>query len=133
MALDLAALPTALEPLLYEYVLGTLTTLRPDGSPHVVAVGWTWDPGTRTARVITSSNSRKAAHVRAGSRAVVCSVAGPRWISIEGSARVSSEPQEVAQAEALYGKKYGGPRPSLSRVAIIITADRALGSVGRPG
>src|SRR6478735_1685391 len=43
----------------------TLTTLRPDGTPHVVPVGVTYDPETRIARVITGGNIRKAAHVMA--------------------------------------------------------------------
>src|SRR3954468_6784646 len=51
---------------LTERHLATLPTLRPDGSPHVVPVGLTYDAATRTARVITSGTSAKAAHVRAG-------------------------------------------------------------------
>ena len=45
---------------LTERHLATLTTLRADGSPHVVPVGFTYDPETRTARVITSGDSVKA-------------------------------------------------------------------------
>ena len=63
--------------LLTERHLATLTTLRADGSPHVVPVGVTYDPATRTARVITSGTSAKARHVRAGrSRVAVCQVSG---------------------------------------------------------
>ena len=39
---------------LSERHLAMLTTLRADGSPHVVAVGFTFDPVTHIARVITS-------------------------------------------------------------------------------
>ncbi len=42
---------------LTERHLATLTTLRTDGSPHVVPVGVTYDPATGTARVITSGAS----------------------------------------------------------------------------
>ena len=35
--------------------LCTLTTIRPDGTPHVVPVGVTLDVETATARVITSA------------------------------------------------------------------------------
>ncbi len=45
--------------------LCTLTTLRPDGSPHVVPVGVTYDPDARLARVITNKSSTKVSHVLA--------------------------------------------------------------------
>ena len=45
---------------LSERHLAMLTTLRADGSPHVVAVGFTFDPATHIARVITSDGSQKA-------------------------------------------------------------------------
>jgi predicted pyridoxine 5'-phosphate oxidase superfamily flavin-nucleotide-binding protein len=56
---------------LAERHLATLTTLRPDGTPHVVAVGFSWDDEAGLVRVITNGTSRKAAHVRAGSPHVV--------------------------------------------------------------
>ncbi|MEO7518626.1 MAG: pyridoxamine 5'-phosphate oxidase family protein, partial [Acidimicrobiales bacterium] len=43
MALDPSALPPEVLAFLDERHLATLTTLRPDGSPHVVAVAFTWD------------------------------------------------------------------------------------------
>src|SRR5690606_37891896 len=33
--------------------LATLTTLRPDGTPHVVPVGFTWDPAAGVLRITT--------------------------------------------------------------------------------
>jgi nitroimidazol reductase NimA-like FMN-containing flavoprotein (pyridoxamine 5'-phosphate oxidase superfamily) len=64
---------------LAERHLATLTTLRPDGSPHVVPVGFTYDPATRTARVITSGTSAKVRHLRAGgARVAVCQSKDPR-------------------------------------------------------
>ena len=39
---------------LTERHLAMLTTLRSDNSPHVVAVGFTFDPKTHIARVITT-------------------------------------------------------------------------------
>jgi integrase len=47
---------------LRERHLSTLTTLRPDGSPHVVPVGFTWDEEALVARVITHRASRKVRH-----------------------------------------------------------------------
>ncbi len=51
---------------LAERHLATLTTLRADGSPHVVAIGFTYAPHERLVRVITfasSVKSRNAARV----------------------------------------------------------------------
>lgn len=45
---------------LTERHLAMLTTLRSDNSPHVVAVGFTFDPKTHIARVITTGGSQKA-------------------------------------------------------------------------
>ncbi|MDX6311167.1 MAG: hypothetical protein QOF44_631, partial [Streptomyces sp.] len=48
-----------------EHHLCTLTTHRPDGSPHVVPVGVTYDPGAGVARIITNRHSRKVANILA--------------------------------------------------------------------
>src|SRR3954466_14091822 len=86
---------------LTERHLATLTTLRADGSPHVVPVGVTFDPATATARVITSGASAKAGNVRDGrSRVAVCQVDGRRWMTLEGTAVVRDDPAAVADAAA---------------------------------
>jgi predicted pyridoxine 5'-phosphate oxidase superfamily flavin-nucleotide-binding protein len=54
MAHDPRALPDGVSAFLAERHLATLTTLRPDGTPHVVAVGFTWDPEAGLVRVITN-------------------------------------------------------------------------------
>ncbi|MCU1603225.1 MAG: hypothetical protein JWO22_3934 [Frankiales bacterium] len=128
MAIDPAALSPAALQFLVERHLATLTTLRPDGSPHVVAVGFTWDDEAGLARVITDGGSRKAAHVAAGSRAVVAQVDGPRWMSLEGPAVVSGAPDRVADAVGRYAARYRVPRDNPTRVVIEIAVDRALGS-----
>ena len=51
---------------LTERHLAMLTTLRADSSPHVVAVGFTFDPKTHIARVITSGGSQKAVNAERG-------------------------------------------------------------------
>ncbi|MET8948907.1 TIGR03618 family F420-dependent PPOX class oxidoreductase [Streptomyces sp. NPDC004542] len=112
--------------------LCTLTTLRPDGSPHVVPVGVTYDPQARLARVITNGASAKAAHVLAagpeGARVAVCQVAGRRWATLEGRAHVHAEPDRVAEAERRYAERYERtPSPNPSRVVIEIKVERALG------
>ena len=65
MSLDLDGLPAEVLDFLTERHLATLTTLRRDGSPHVVPVGFTYDAATRFARVITSGESVKARNAAA--------------------------------------------------------------------
>lgn len=130
VAIDPAALTPAALEFLNERHLATLTTLRADGSPHVVAVGFTWDDEAGLARVITDGGSRKAAHVRAGSRAAVASVDGPRWMSLEGPASVSDDPERVAEAVRRYAERYRVPRENPTRVVIEIAVERVLGSSG---
>jgi len=123
---DLA--PGLLE-LLAERHLATLTTLRADGSPHVVPVGVTFDAVTATARVITSGTSAKARHVRAGQqRVAVCQVDGRRWITLEGTAAVRDDPASVADAVERYARRYRQPRENPARVVIEISVDRVLGN-----
>jgi PPOX class probable F420-dependent enzyme len=109
--------------------LATLTTLRADGTPHVVPVGVTFDPATGTARVITSGTSAKARHVRAGqSRVAVCQVDGRRWATLEGTAVVRDDADAVADAEARYAQRYRVPRENPARVVLEISVDRVLGN-----
>ena len=97
---------------LTERHLAMLTTLRSDNSPHVVAVGFTFDPKTHVARVITSGGSQKA--VNAGERgiAVLSQVDGARWLSLEGSATVNTDADAVRNAELRYAQRYRTPRVS---------------------
>ncbi len=128
MALDPRALPEGVRTFLSERHLATLTTLRPDGTPHVVAVGFTWDDEAQLVRVITSGSSRKAEHVRRGSvRAVVAQVDGPRWLALEGVPVVSPDPERVAEAVRRYGERYRVPGPNPARVVIEVCVDRVLG------
>ncbi|GLY00287.1 MULTISPECIES: TIGR03618 family F420-dependent PPOX class oxidoreductase [Actinoplanes] len=109
--------------------LCTLTTLRADGSPHVVAVGATLDPSAGLARVITSGSSWKARHVRRGQqRVAICQVDGRRWSTLEGLAVVRDDPESVAEAERRYADRYRTPRPNPARVVIEVTITRVLAS-----
>jgi PPOX class probable F420-dependent enzyme len=120
--------PSLLE-FLTERHLATLTTLRTDGSPHVVPVGVTYDPATGTARVITSGASAKARHVREGQpRVAVCQVDGRRWVTLEGSAVVRDDAASVADAVARYAARYRQPRENPARVVLEISVDRILGN-----
>lgn len=114
--------------------LATLTTLRADGSPHVVPVGFTWDPDAGVVRVITSGTSVKAKNAaRPGSdglpsRAVVCQVEGGRWITLEGPVTVLTNPEPVREAEQRYARRYKVPRENPARVVVVITPDRVMSS-----
>ena len=127
MALD----PDALEPevlaFLGEYHLASLTTLRADGSPHVVPVGFSYDPDERLVRIITRSGSQKVANARRGGRAAVSQVDGARWLTLEGEVSVSDDPERIAAAVAGYAARYRQPSESPTRVAIEIGVDRILG------
>ncbi|CAL9505135.1 F420H(2)-dependent biliverdin reductase [Streptomyces sp. enrichment culture] len=113
--------------------LCTLTTPRPDGSPHMVPVGVTYDPEARLARVIASKSSRKVQNVLAagaeGARVAVCQVDGRRWATLEGRAFVHTEPERVAEAVRRYAERYERtPGPNPERVVIEIELTRAMGS-----
>lgn len=114
---------------LTERHLATLTTLRPDGSPHVVAVGFTWDGEAGLARVITWDASKKHRNVaeRPGGRAVVCQVDGGRWLSLEGPATAVTDPEACREAEARYAQRYREPKFREDRSVIEIRVDRILG------
>lgn len=107
--------------------LATLTTLRADGSPHVVAVGFTYSPHERLARVITFASSVKARNAVRGGRAAVCQVDGGRWLTLEGTVRATTEPDRVADAVERYAVRYRQPKVRDDRVAIEIDVDRILG------
>ncbi|WP_366513394.1 TIGR03618 family F420-dependent PPOX class oxidoreductase [Herbiconiux sp.] len=110
------------------YHLATLATLRTDGSPHQVPVGFTLEG--RTVRIITSGTSQKVLNVRRGGRASVSQVERARWLSFEGPARILDDPDSVADAVRRYAARYRQPRPNPQRVVIEITVENAMGSSG---
>lgn len=128
-----ATAPADLSPAALEFVamrhLATLTTLRADGSPHVVPVGFTWDADHGIARVITSGSSRKARNAGLGGRAVLCQVDGRSWLSLEGTTRVLTDPESVRDAEQRYAARYRVPRANPQRVVVELTVDRVLGNL----
>ncbi|MFF4420422.1 pyridoxamine 5'-phosphate oxidase family protein [Streptomyces sp. NPDC001549] len=123
----------------------TLTTPRPDGTPHVVPVGVTYDPEAGLARVISNRHSRKVRNIlaareaqearearpdgaQAGARVAVCQMEGRRWATLEGRAVIRTDEASVADAVARYAERYGRtPSPNPDRVVMEITLDRAMG------
>ena len=118
----------ALGAFLAERHLASLTTLRADGSPHVVPVGFRFDAAAFEVRIITFDGSQKVVNARRGQRAAVSQVDGGRWVTLEGVVRVTSDSAEVAAAVAGYAARYQPPKERDNRVAIIISVDRILGS-----
>jgi F420H(2)-dependent biliverdin reductase len=113
---------------LTERHLAMLTTLRSDNSPHVVAVGFTFDPKTHIARVITTGGSQKAVNADKRGIAVLSQVDGARWISLEGKAVVNTDANAVRDAELRYAQRYRTPRVNPRRVVIEVHIERVLGS-----
>jgi F420H(2)-dependent biliverdin reductase len=134
VSFDPRSLPPGVLAFLAERHLATLTTLRADGTPHVVAVGFSWDDDAGLVRVITNGPSQKVRNVRHGSpRAVVAQVEGRRWLSLEGVPTVSDDPRRVAEAVRRYAERYRTPSENPRRVVIEIAVDRVLGSAGLSG
>ena len=107
--------------------LATLTTLRADGSPHVVPVGFGYSPADRMVRIITVAGSQKAVNAERGGRAAVSQVDGGRWLTLEGDCRLVTDAAGVATAVAAYADRYQPPRDRVDRVAIEIRVDRMMG------
>jgi len=112
---------------LTERHLATLTTLRADGSPHVVPVGFSYDLEHGLVRVITFARSTKARNAARGGRAAVSQVDGARWATLEGVARIADDAASVALAVAGYASRYRQPGERSDRVAIEITVDKVMG------
>ncbi|MFI2363465.1 pyridoxamine 5'-phosphate oxidase family protein [Promicromonospora sp. NPDC019610] len=113
--------------------LATLTTLRPDGTPHVVPVAFTWDADAGVARITTNRASFKARHSAPGPdgsqpRAALCQVSGGRWITLEGTIAVSEDEAEIADAVARYARRYRELGPNPDRVVLRVTVDKVMAS-----
>lgn len=124
--------PADLSPQAIEFTLerhlATLATLRPDGTPHTVAIAFTYDPATALLRIITSGTSRKARNVRGRGYAAITQVDGARWLTLEGPARVLEGRGEVADAETRYAARYRPPRVNPARVVIEVAVARVMAS-----
>ena len=119
-------LTPALSEFLRERHLATLTTLRADGSPHVVPVGFSYDEAANEVRIITFDDCQKVVNARRGGRAAVSQVDAGRWVTLEGTIRATTEPSEVAAAIAGYAARYRQPKDRPDRVALVISVDRLL-------
>ena len=129
MGLELDDLGPEVLDFLTERHLATLTTLRRDGLPHVVPVGFTYDPQARIARVITSGDSVKAGNAaRAGAVGALCQVDRARWLTLSGPMHVDTDPGAVADAVRRYAERYRQPRDNPKRVVLIMSVTGLLAS-----
>jgi PPOX class probable F420-dependent enzyme len=135
MPLDPHDLPEPVLTFLSDRHLATLTTLRGNGSPHVVPVGFTFDRAATLVRVITSDGSVKVRNAerprpdgRPG-RAAVCQLEGRHWLTLEGPCRISRVREDVTDAEHRYAQRYRIPRVNPRRVVLLIAVDTVLGHV----
>ncbi|WP_435131739.1 pyridoxamine 5'-phosphate oxidase family protein [Actinacidiphila sp. bgisy144] len=123
------AVTSAVDAFLAQPHTAVLTTLRPDGSPHLAPVRFTWDPRARLARVLTVRTTRKVRNVLAapGARVGLCQVDGFRWVTLEGSAQVLDAPERVAEGVRRYAERYWSAPPAPpGRVVVEIAVDRVL-------
>jgi PPOX class probable F420-dependent enzyme len=128
VSLDLADLGPEVLAFLAERHLATLTNVRPDGTPHVVPVGFTYEPATRLARVITSGESVKARLAgRPGAVGALCQVDRARWLTLSGPLRVERDADVVGDAERRYTERYRSPRQNPLRVVVVMEVARVLG------
>lgn len=113
--------------------LCTVTTLRPDGTPHVVPMGVVLDLEAGTAWAITSGTSQKVRNISAsgphGARFAACQVDGRHWSTIEGTVRVLDDPASVSEAVRRYAERYKQPRTNPGRVALRIDVTGVIGNV----
>lgn len=115
--------------------LATLSTVRRDGSPHLVPVGFTWDAARGRARITTRSTSVKARRIARGGPdgtplpAALCQVDGRRWLGLEGTITLSDDPDDIAEAVARYAERYRVLGEQPTRVVLHLQVTRTLGTV----
>lgn len=123
-------LPAATRAFLTRPHTAALTTLRPDGTPHVTPVHFTFDAATGLVRVTTRAGARKARNVVAGgptARVALCQADGFCWVTLEGRAAVTDDPARLAEAVRRYTVRYRAVPPApLDLVVVEIAVDRVL-------
>ncbi|MER5895579.1 TIGR03618 family F420-dependent PPOX class oxidoreductase [Streptomyces sp. NPDC001876] len=130
MSRAIAGLPAAARAFLALPHTATLATLRPDGTPHVTPVRFTFDAPAGLVRVTTRAGARKARNVAAGdaaARVALCQADGFRWLTLEGRATVTDDPARLAEAVRRYTARYRAAPPAPPEPVVIeMAVDRVL-------
>lgn len=124
---DPADLGSVAQEFLLERSLASLTTLGHDGRPHVVPIGFTWDAGTTTVRIITSDGTQKVRNVERSGHVAICQYAGRHWLTLRGTGRILRDATSVRDAEERYAQRYRQPRVNPRRVVIVVDVAQVLG------
>ena len=123
-------LPQGAERLLAAPHVGVLTTLRADGSAHLAPVRFSWDDESGLVRVMTTDSRAKTRNVLANpDRPVaICQAVQFHWITLEGFATVSKDPEHVAEGIRRYAQRYTAPPPNFPGLVVIeIAVNRVMG------
>jgi len=123
-------MPEATRQFLAQNAICTLTTCRPDGSPHVTPVRFTWDAHAGLARIMTVASRRKARNISDNpqARASICQLVGYSWATLEGPAAVSADPDRIAEGTRRYTERYRSPPPGPPGLVVIeIAVDWVMG------
>lgn len=103
--------------------IGTLGTVRRDGSPHLVPVKGMRD-GERFL-VLTRPETLKVRNVAVSGRASLAEHTDTLWATVEGPARVSHDPDLFEHARSTYERRYGRPE-TWATCVLVIEVDRVL-------
>lgn len=109
---------------------GVLTTVRPDGSPHLAPVRFSWDGEGGVVRVMTTRSRVKVRNILARPDVPVgiCQAVEFRWITLEGRAAVTDDPERLAEGVRRYARRYASPPPALPGLVVVeIAVDRVMG------
>lgn len=105
-----------------------LTTINPDGSPHVNGIGALWVEGTFW--FVTGERSRKGANLARDSRCAMSISTIEFDLVVEGTAEQVTDPATVAQLAAIWAAGGWPARPDDTGEAL--TAEYSAPSAGPP-
>jgi F420H(2)-dependent biliverdin reductase len=144
---DRTSPPPHVAAFLHDRHFASLTTVRPDGTLHCALVGFAYDPSTSIAWLILRGSGQKLANLRASAQAtaneavvgavsrvqsevVLCQSLGGQWLSLEGSLRLSDDPNDRVEALTRYRQRYGeGVGDDPTRIIAMLTVRKIYGFV----
>jgi hypothetical protein len=119
----LGVIPQSLGHYWDERRVAILATTRRDGTLHQVPVRCMRD-GSRFL-VLTECCSVKARNVAQTGRASLAEETSTRWVTVEGPAHMSADPDLVAKARALYATRHQGTG-RFGECVLVVEVERVL-------